>query len=67
MYIFCLGVEISFQQTSYTIVECTGNAEVCVRLNGNLTENITLLLTSEDGTATGNALHTAGTLFCMHN
>ena len=46
--------EIGLQQTSYLTTETSGTVEVCaVLMNGSLECNVTVLLSTANGTATG--------------
>jgi len=43
-----------FQQTVYSVAESGGVVEVCVNLSGNLERNVTITLSTSDGSAVGN-------------
>jgi len=42
-----------FQQTVYSVAESGGVVEVCVNLSGNLERNVTITLSTSDGSAVG--------------
>ena len=42
-----------FQQTLYSVAESGGVVEVCVNLSGNLERNVTITLSTSDGSAVG--------------
>ena len=46
-------MEVSFQQTVYTVMESGGIVEVCVILSGMLGRNVTISLATSNGSAVG--------------
>ena len=48
-----LAVEVSFQQTVYTTMESGDTVEVCVILSGMLGRNVTISLSTSNGSAIG--------------
>ena len=49
-----LGITVRFSSTSYIADETGGNLSVCIMmLNGNLQSNVTVMIASVDGTASG--------------
>ena len=47
------AVEVSFQQTVYTVMESGDIVEVCVVLSGVLERSVTITLSTSNGSATG--------------
>jgi len=48
-----LAVEVSFQQTVYTVMESGDTVEVCVILSGLLGRNVTISFSTSNGSAAG--------------
>ena len=58
--------EIGLQQTSYLTTETSGTVEVCALLkNGSLECNVTVLLSTSNGTAIGMLVQVMGCV-CVH-
>jgi len=47
------AVEVRFQQTVYSVMESDGIVEVCVELSGVLERDVTISLSTSDGSAVG--------------
>ena len=59
------GIKVGFEQTSYNTPETGGPLSVCVEMfNRNITRNVSLTITSSDGTAIG---ITYRLIYRMHN
>ena len=52
-------MEVSFQQTVYSVMESNDTVEVCVVLSGILERNVTITLSTSNGSAVGKLCHSS--------
>ena len=60
-------MEVSFQQTVYTVMESGDVVEVCVVLSGVLERSVTITLSTSNGSATGKWCHSNCFVYCYYH
>ena len=56
--VFLSDATVSFVQSSYSVKEDNGSLKVCIEIDGQIDVNITVSVTSKDGSARGTYLYT---------
>ena len=60
------AVEVSFQQTVYSVMESNDTVEVCVVLSGILERNVTITFSTSNGSAVGTLCHSYSSCVCYN-
>ena len=48
-----IGLQVQFEQNQYVVSESVGVLPICIRLTGGVQRQLTLMFSTQDGSATG--------------